>query len=77
MKVDAIKLEVDVFEISMHATRYDAIEFLLEHARNTLRESWADFNGTVLIAKPDDTRDDVDNRWLAAQPVTMGPGRPS
>lgn len=61
------KLPVDVFDVEAGATRWDTVEQLLEEARGSGREAWAMFNGVMLKACPDDTRSQVDDRWILAR----------
>jgi len=58
------KLPIDVFDVESGAGRYRTIEQLIAEAGTSGRESWAEFCGTMLKAKPGDSIDVVDERWL-------------
>lgn len=56
-------MPVDVYDIMAGATRDKAIAELLACAQGSGRESWAEFNGTLLIANSDDAPEDIESRW--------------
>jgi hypothetical protein len=68
-------LAVDVFDTKSGTNRHDAIRDLLTHAQNSGREAWTEFNGTMIKARPDDTQDQIDSRWLLVRSTAKEPYR--
>lgn len=60
------QLHIDIFDVEVGAIRGTTIEQLLAKANESGRESWAEFNGTMLKARPGDTADEVEADWRAA-----------
>lgn len=61
-------MNVDVFDVDCGAVRYDIIVKMIAHSKTSGRECWAEFNRTLLKARPDSTWQQVDDDWLNRRP---------